>query len=44
MCYLEAISYETVKFHLANARKKLRCRTSEELVAKFAAIDLGHQA
>jgi|GEM_PF-3385350 len=43
ICYLEDISYETVKFHLANARKKLHCRTSEELVAKFVAIDLGHE-
>lgn len=36
--YLTDISYETVKFHLANARKKLECRTREELVAKFIAM------
>ena len=35
ICYLTDLSYETVKFHFANARKKLGCRTREELVAKF---------
>jgi len=35
ICYLTDLSYETVKFHFTNARKKLDCRTREELVAKF---------
>lgn len=39
--YLTDITYETVKFHLANARKKLDCRTREELVAKFITQSLG---
>ncbi|MFC4348614.1 helix-turn-helix transcriptional regulator [Kordiimonas lipolytica] len=39
--YLTDITYETVKFHLANARKKLNCRTREELVAKFITQSLG---